>query len=180
MKRLPFLLTFPRSGSHYFEEIIYKEAKINIEKSHSVTKLLDNNGNKQKTLITIIRDPVDSMSSYLSLEESKFGLSGLTRIDQMLTEYILMHKFLYDYADYVIDFNDLVKYPDALTKRILNLLEIKEEDYHLFNRELNVKHSDYVESSKTLKSYRKNAFDELNINLCYFYYHKLLQKKIEI
>jgi hypothetical protein len=180
MKHLPHLVTFPRSGSHYFQDIIYKDTKINIEMSHSVTSIFDKDNNKQKTLITIVRDPVDSISSYLALQEVKYGPTNLPRLEQTLTEYVLMYSFLYDHADYVIDFKDLVESPDHVAKTVLKLLNINKKDYHLFTRSYNIRHSDYVESSKTLAGYKKLMLEEFNIELCYFYYNRLLSKKIVI
>jgi hypothetical protein len=181
-KHIPYLVTFPRSGSHYFDELIYKEAGIHIEKSHTLNLLFDKNNNKQRKLITIVRDPVDSITSYSAYEQSNAGPRPLfaieTRVNQLLTEYILVHNFLYDYADYVIDFNDLVSYPDAVTKKILSLLEIDSGDYVFFDTYSREYSEDYLESSKTLPNYDKNLLDKFNFDSCYFYYNKILEKKI--
>ena len=183
-KHIPYLVTFPRSGSHYFDELIYKEAGIHIEKSHTLNLLFDKNNNKQRRLITIVRDPVESITSYSAYEQSHSGPRPLfaieTRVNQLLTEYILMHNFLYDYADYVIDFNDLVSYPDTVTKKIISLLEIGSEDYAFFATYPMEYSEDYLASSKVLSSYDKNLLDKFNFDSCYFYYNRILEKKIII
>jgi hypothetical protein len=183
-EHLPYLVTFPRSGSHYFDELIYKEAGIHIEKSHTLNLLFDKNNNKQRKLITIVRDPVDSITSYSAYEQSNAGPRPLfaieTRVNQLLTEYMLMHNFLYDHADYVIDFNDLVSNPDAVTKKILSLLEIGPEDYIFFATSPIEYSENYLASSKILSSYDKNLLDKFNFDSCYFYYNKILGKKIII
>ena len=181
---LPYLVTFPRSGSHYFDELIYKEAGIHIEKSHTINLLFDKNNNKQRKLITIVRDPVDSITSYSAYEQSNAGPRPLfateTRVNQLLTEYILMHNFLYDYADYVIDFNDLVSNPDDVTIKILSLLEIDAEDYIFFATSPIEYSENYLASSKILSSYDKNLLNKFNFDSCYFYYNRILEKKIII
>ncbi len=181
---IPYLVTFPRSGSHYFDELIYKEAGIHIEKSHTLNLLFDKNNNKQRKLITIVRDPVKSITSYSAYEQSNAGPKPLfateTRVNQLLTEYILMHNFLYDYADYVIDFNDLVSNPEAVTKKILSLLAISSEDYDFFATSPMEYSKDYLASSKTLSNYDKNLLDKFNFDSCYFYYNRILEKKIII
>jgi hypothetical protein len=183
-EHLPYLVTFPRSGSHYFDELIYKEAGIHIEKSHTLNLLFDKNNNKQRKLITIVRDPVDSITSYSAYEQSNAGPRPLfaieTRVNQLLTEYMLMHNFLYDHADYVIDFNDLVSNPDAVTKKILSLLEIGPEDYIFFATSPIEYSENYLASSKILSSYDKNLLNKFNFDSCYFYYNKILEKKITI
>ena len=45
-KNIPHLLTYPRSGSHYFEDMLYEQEKINFTKSHFLTGLFDQNNNK--------------------------------------------------------------------------------------------------------------------------------------
>jgi len=183
-KNIPYLITYPRSGSHYFDELIYKKAGIHIEKSHTLNLLFDKNNNKQRRLITIVRDPVDSITSYSAYEQKDAGPRPLfareIRVNQLLTEYILMHNFLHDHADYVIDFNDLVTYPDAVTKKILSLLEIDPEDYIFFDKGEMEYSENYLASSKTLSSYDKNLLDNFNFDSCYFYYNKILEKKIII
>jgi len=178
---IPYLVTFPRSGSHYFDELIYKEAGIHIEKSHTINLLFDKNNNKQRKLITIVRDPVDSITSYSAYEQSNAGPRPLfaieTRVNQLLTEYILMHNFLYDHADYVIDFNDLVCHPNDVTKKILSLLNIRPEDRVFFTTSPTEYSEDYLASSKILPSYDKNLLDKFNFDSCYFYYNRILEKK---
>ena len=183
-EHIPYLVTFPRSGSHYFDELIYKESGIHIEKSHTVNLLFDKNNNKKRKLITIVRDPVESITSYSAYEQSNAGprplLAMETRVNQLLTEYILIHNFLYDHADYVIDFNDLVSFPDAVTKKILSLLAISSEDYDFFATSPIEYSKDYLASSKILSNYDKTLLDKFNFDLCYFYYKKILEKKIII
>lgn len=189
MKRhLPYLVTFPRSGSHYFDELIYKEAGIRIEKSHSIDELFDENNQKKKIIITIVRDPKDSIISYRANEqranEQKYSKDEQTRQNirthQVVSEYILLHNFLYEHADYIIDFNDLVKYPEPVTKKILNLLEINAEDYVFFDTYPIEYSEDYLASSKNLPSYDKNLLSMFDFDSCYFYYNRILEKKIII
>jgi hypothetical protein len=180
VKNLPHLLTFPRTGSHYLDKLIHDEMHISIEKSHSVTYIFDKEVNKNRTVITIARDPMDSLFSYIALSENNFGPADPTRIEQIVTEYVLMHNFLYEHADIVIDFKDLVERPEATLKKVLELIDIKEKDYHLFDTEYNTKHPEYVESSKILRGYKKHKLDDFNMELCYFHYNRLLEKKIII
>lgn len=182
MKYKPHLLTCPRSGSHHFTDLFYKKTGLNIEKSHAVNWMLDENNAKQRTIITIVRDPRETILSYIALDRMSYvsTINEVQRAHHIATEYILMYNFLYEYADYVIDFKDLVENPDAVTEKIFNLLEIKEEDHHFFSKEPDVKSKDYIPSSKILREYKEESINDLNIELCYFYYRRLLEKKIVI
>jgi len=184
---IPYLLTHPRSGSHYFDDLVYKEAKIHIEKSHFVNLLFDKNNNKKRTILTIARDPRDSLNSLVAAETQGAYIKVnpnfvRAKVNQCITFYILLYSFLCDHADYVIDFNDLVECPDAVIKKTLNLLEINEENYNLFYRGEQPYAKEYIPSSKELPNYDKDILNKykFNIDLCYFYYYKLLEKKIII
>ena len=181
MKKLPYLVTFPRSGSHYFDEIIYKEIGIHIEKSHSIVELFDKNNQKKRKIITIVRNPIDTIVSYRASQIRDFDSKSSDHkgtINAVMSEYILLNNFLYEYADYVIDFNDLVTYPDSVAKRIISLLEINEKDYNLFDRGKYEYSKEYLPTSKVLPSYNENLLDNFDIGLCNFYYNKILEKKI--
>jgi len=180
---MPYLVTFPRSGSHYFDELLYKKEGIHFDKSHSVDLLFDKNNNKTRKIITIVRDPKNSIISYRAIEEinnsSRVSWQNI-RLHQIMSEYITLNNFLYEHADYVIDFNDLILHPDDVIKKIIELLEIKKEDYKNFNKMPHIYEKTYLPSSKKILSYNKNILDDINMGLCYFYYNKMLERKIII
>lgn len=176
---IPHLFTYPRSGSHYFADLLYKEAQINFIKSHYTGDTFDKNNEKRRTIITIARDPKDSILSYLALMDLESRCHE-SIVYEKITEYILMYDFLFKHADYVIDFNDMINYPESVIKKILSLLKIDENNYHLFDRNFVPKYKNFIPSSKTLPNYKDNMLNGYNIDLCYFYYHKLLEKKIII
>lgn len=177
---IPHLLTYPRSGSHYFEDILYKEAQITFTKSHYIVNVFDGNNKKQRPIITIARDPNDSIISYLALASLQYTTHDAV-IYEKITEYILMYAFLSEHADYVIDFNDMINYPELVIKKILTSLKINQDNYFLFSRNIpKDKHPNFIPSSKSLSNYKKNILDGFNTDLCYFYYNKLLEKKIMV
>jgi hypothetical protein len=180
---MPYLVTFPRSGSHYFDELLYKKEGIHFDKSHSIDLLFDKNNNKTRKIITIVRDPKDSIISYRAIEEinnsSRVSWQNI-RLHQIMSEYITLNNFLYEHADYVIDFNDLILHPDDVIKKIIELLEIKKEDYENFNKMPHIYEKTYLPSSKKILSYNKNILDDIDMGLCYFYYNKMLERKIII
>lgn len=173
----PHLLTYPRSGSHYLDRLIYKNAKFHIQRSHTVNWLFDKNNKKAKTIVTIARDPKESIISYIALEKHVSPLSP-PRINEMITEYILLYNFLCEHADYVIDYEDLIKHPDSITKKLLEILKISEKDADRFATNIDYDSKNYVQSSKDLPGYESINLDEFSLELCYFYYNKLLEKKI--
>jgi hypothetical protein len=173
----PHLLTYPRSGSHYLDKLIYKKTKFHIERSHIVNPIFGADNKKTKRIVTIARDPKESILSYAALEKH-ISPSTPTRMNEIITEYILLYSFLCEHVDYVIDYQDLVNSPDQVTKRLLEVLEIDEENSYRFFTKINYDSKNYVQSSKDLIGYKRINLDNTNLNLCYFYYNKLLEKKI--
>jgi hypothetical protein len=180
LKHRPHLSTYPRSGSHYFDRIFQKESGFRIEKTHTVNWFFDKDCVKYRTVITIARDPRESIASYIAAEHRDVYPVTTNRINQVVSEYILLYSFLYEHADYVIDFKDLVKNPDATVKKLISLLDIKEDEHYLFDGDYGKEDPFFLESSKDLPDYNKYLLDDFNIDLCYFYYNRLLEKKIII
>jgi hypothetical protein len=181
-KVVPHLLTYPRSGSHYFDDMLYEKEKIHFTNSHYIEKIFDKNNNKIRKVVTISRDPIDSISSYLALYNG-YGLHPDGHdfvVEEKITEYILMYSFLCEHADYIVDFNDLITYPKPVIEKILNLLNIDKNKYGAFNTDIIPKHEAFVPSSKSLPKYNKYILDNFDFELCYYYYYKLLEKKIII
>ena len=174
-KIVPHVLTYPRSGMHFFDDTLYKMKKIHFSRSHFLDELFDKNNNKQRVILTIARDPIDSISSYLAIHN---GIPDKFLITQRITDYVLMYAFLCENADYVIDFNDLITYPEPVIEKTLSLLNIDKDKYSLFNRGHIPKFENYISSSKSLEYYDNSLLNSFDTDLCYFYYNKLLEKKI--
>lgn len=179
-KNLPHLVTFPRSGSHFFAKLIYKKTKFNLQRSHTVNIAFGYDNSKIKKIVTIIRDPKDTITSLIALENGLGYYIKNDRINEIITEYILFYNFLLQEADYVIDFKDLITYPDIVVDKMLELLEIDEKTYLKYPDDT---YYDAVglakESSKSIPGYEDVDLDSFNLNLCYLYYEKLLSKAIK-
>lgn len=177
---LPHLLTYPRSGSHFFEEAFYKKTGERVSRSHTIVQAFDENKNKIKKIVTIIRDPKDTIVSWLTLQKKYGNEANKQSINQALSDYALLYQFFLDNADYIIDFNDLVEYPDLVIKKIMELLGIKQESQSDFYVDENFNKNQYLKSSKILPYYNEINLDGYNIGLCYYEYNRLLAKKITI
>jgi hypothetical protein len=173
----PHLLTYPRSGSHYLDRLIYKKAKFHIERSHAVNHSFDKDNKKIKRILTIARDPKESIISYIALEKH-ISPSSPPRTNEMITEYILLYNFLCEHADYVIDYQDLIDQPEAISEKLLETLGINEENSYRFFTNIDYDSKNYVQSSKDLSFYKSINLDNINLNLCYHYYNKLLEKRL--
>jgi len=178
---LPHLITFPRSGSHYFAKLVKEKTMFNIQRSHSVNTSFDNNNKKTKNIITIARDPKDSITSLIALGVAQGFSMTDSKIDEIITQYILLYNFLIQEADYVIDFNDLVLYPDTVIEKILDLIQIDTKSYLKFPdlTDYDTKGLARV-SSKSIPFYNDITINSFDMGPCYFYYNKLLSRAIDL
>ncbi len=141
-------------------------------------QLFGKNNEKNRTIITIARDPKESIASWIAL--NKFLGSTYRGVREMMGDYVLLYSFLYENADYVIDYEDLVESPDAVTKKILELLEIDDTNASQFVTDIDYDSKTYIQSSKSVPGYEEIDLDELDFDSCYFYYHKILERKVII
>jgi hypothetical protein len=175
----PILITYPRSASHYFDKLFYAKTNFYIERCHTVDGIFNKENDKLRKVITIVRDPRDSINSYISLK-AHFKTDP-ENVREMVSEYILLYSFLNDHADYVIDYKDLVEQPEVVIDKLVNLMGITKENYVSFaNNLISYDSKNFISSSKDVPGYGKVNLDYYNVNSCYFYYNRLLSKKITI
>lgn len=177
---LPHLITYPRSGSHYFAKLVFEKTMFNIQRSHTVNISFDGNNNKRKTIITIARDPKDSITSLIALEMGQGFKMTDSRINEIITNYILLYSFLFLEADHIIDFQDLTSYPDIVIDKTLSLIGIDETSHIKFPDNTNYDADELAKkSSKSLSVYKDINLNNFSMDLCYFYYNKLLSRAIK-
>jgi hypothetical protein len=174
---LPHLVTFPRSGSHYFAKLVYEKTMFNIQRSHSINISFDKNNKKTKKIITIARDPKDSITSLIALERSSGVHIPDSKINEMITNYIMFYSFLLQEADYVVDFKELIYSPDSVIDKALGFLQIDNSSYINFPDTTDYDAKGLArESSKSLLAYDNINLNNFNMDLSYFYYEKILSK----
>lgn len=152
----------------------------NIQRSHSLNISFDKDNKKIKKILTIARDPKETITSLVALQRAEGLDTPNSKINEIVTQYIMFYNFLFQEADYVIDFKDLTLVPDLVMKKILPLLQIDSESYKKFPD-----YTDYdaqglaKKSSKILRGYKDINLNNFNMDLAYLYYNKLLSKTIK-
>lgn len=177
---LPHLVTFPRSGSHYLAKLIHEKTMFNIQRSHSINISFDKNNEKIKTIVTIARDPKDTIISLVALQRALGVDTPDSKINEIITQYIMFYNFLFQEADHVIDFKDLISIPDRVLEKTLELLQINQTSYIEFPDETNYNAKGLAKgSSKIIEEYKDISLDNFNMDLAYLYYNQLLSKAIK-
>jgi hypothetical protein len=162
----PKIISYPRSGTHYLQNLILAYSSKKITFSHyPVTK--------NSFVITIARDPFDSIQSFVAMKKY-YNPETYTETDY-LDYYVELYKYLDSNAGIVIDYNDLISSPEKITKIICDLLGFEKNPSN-YNMHGDRKEIEYLVSSKTVKEYDEEYFKIEDMDNCYYEYHKLLSK----
>jgi hypothetical protein len=162
----PKIITYPRSGKHYLEGLILKYSSREIESTHKAS-------NNDGFIITIARDPFESIQSNIAMKKH-YNPETYSEHDY-IDYYIELYKFLNNNASLVIDYKDLINFPEEITRMICDLLgfEKKISNYEMYGDN---KDYEYLVSSKTVKEYDEEYFKVEDIENCYTQYYNLLSK----
>jgi Txe/YoeB family toxin of Txe-Axe toxin-antitoxin module len=164
------IITYPRSGAHYLQNLILNRSSQHIGFSHKTDKPDD-------LIITIARDPFESIHSYVTMQKHYHANEYYEK--RYNNDYINMYEFLNKNADIVIDYKDLINSPRILVGRVCDMLKYKK----VLNNEPMVpdnKDLSYLVSSKTSFEYNNKHFDIKDIEDCYEPYNRLLLKAIDL
>lgn len=164
------LQTFPRSGSHYLVDTLLEYTGLRLKKTHTRSKL------PGESIISIIRDPFDSIHSIMKQTQDK-GKPEQS-IEQLQNQYIFFYHWMCQKSDYIIDFNDLVNQPDAVVRKLCNDFDIICYGPKFYTGP-NERNEDYSESSKTLDNYYDFDFTKEQISKAYSVFNKALLQKVQ-
>jgi hypothetical protein len=164
------IITYPRSGTHYLQNLILTYSSQKIDCSHYA--VFDNS-----FIITVARDPFDSIQSTVAMKKHYFPDTYLDT--DYINYYIDIYDFLNKHASIVIDYNDLISFPEEITKNLCDLLGFKKMpmEHEMMQ---DSKEYEYLVSSKTVKEYNQEYFDNKQIQECYPHYLDLLSKSIKL
>lgn len=108
------VVTYPRSGLNLLR-ILLGQQGYNISSSHTFEGI-----NKDTGILTIARNPLDTVSSYFCMVKAHMHSLDYPGIDKMLQTYIETYTWLLDNYDYILDYNDLVDSPNITIEKLLS------------------------------------------------------------
>jgi hypothetical protein len=138
------ILTFPRSGSNYLQQLIKQKLRdpndihthIEIPKTHLISEA------EGKKIITIIRDPHETMKSYTTLAVSfpeKYPVEDGGSWKFPAQEYIDFYSYILKSQALIIDYRDLVSRPNDVLESLAKEMSlcVNKEEYinYLFDSE---------------------------------------------
>lgn len=194
-------ITFPRSGVNFITTAIkhqtgvtinYKHDFYNESENEKLTTLIDES---EDYIINIVRDPIESMASWISMQynfdDHPLIVNGYVKVTraQHIPKYINLYKKLLSYNNVIfINYKDLKEHTQLVLNNLYKVLDIS-----IINNELdlddikqyienNMKSEPYLYSSKNNDQYLeiKNTLNNMDLSECYAIYHQALDKCIKI
>lgn len=170
------LVTVPRTGSHYLQDRIEQHTGVYVKKYHH---LQDNK------MITIVRDPVDFISSYVAMDALYYEGS----FERFLAEpekYCFGDWFgnndidLVDSFDIIIKYESLTESPFETVTKIAEKMSIDIIETRYKSNVTDMPHRNYLASSKNFKEYDRirKIVEQQDLTRTYEIYNKFLTKAI--
>lgn len=176
------IVTFPRVGSYYLQDRILQHTGVYVKKYHNI---------KNNKMITIARDPADSLTSKLAMsvfyDKSDEIIQDIrnNKITKDVEEYFDGAKNVYPSKDFyaIIDYRDLMEHPLETTMALADImnLTITTKDY----KENSIKEKpeiSHLVSSKKVDEYKeiKDYVEKLDLSLLYNFYNRAISHSMKI
>lgn len=169
------MITYPRSGANYLQNLLFNKTGKHIPYSHTIDYINEDNS----IIIAIARDPFDSIHSHVTMKKHYYPEQSFNH--SYVAHYNDIYTFSYHNADIVIDYRELIKNPDKVLLSVCSVLGFEENSgSHALEILSDKKEIDYLVSSKTSKEYKNKHFTIEEISDCYEPYHKLLSRAIDL
>ena len=166
------IVTIPRTGSHYLQERLLQHTGVLIHKYHDP---------QPTKIITIARDPKDTLASDLAMSSFFNGTYNDMIIHETIRSSLKLYKYI-SQAEIIIDYDDLINFPYETTKALANAIGAKMEVHTYKTKILDDPKNGHVISSKNLEEYQKirTRLDSYEIPAIYDIYNKMLAKAIPV
>lgn len=174
----PILVTYPRSGQHYLVDLFKQQLGHDLEYTHDlVIRGYDK-------YITIVRDPLECMASWVAMEVHCGPLEGTKEypieiyINQAIKEYILFYTYALKNVNIFIKYEDLIEFPES----VINLLS-KELNLSVITNSYTSTIHDYVQGRFLKTSTTSHIYPEAltliskkDLSKCYELYNQAIIK----
>ncbi len=180
------LITYPRTGSHFLHFYLKQLTGFSLKKTHFPR------WNKDKKVITIIRDPQETLKSGFAMYQHAASMSGKTQTlkesKSALTDvsgYIDFFEYMIKNSDVIIDYNTLINSPYSVCKFLAEYIgiEIKQEEEYIqvvkdISPETDPNQNEYyLVSSKTSPQYNNTDISWIDFSEHYKTYYEALARK---
>jgi len=160
------LVTYPRTGSHYLRELLLQSTGKLIYKTHDPLDF------PELKTITILREPLGTLKSELAMS-LRYGITNTPAVSQ----YIKFFNYMNDNASIVIDYEDLIKYPEKVCKSLSNKLGVKYLRSEYVDTLKDNPDNTYIVTSRNTKEYDSIDMSKYYLGNCYMIYNTVKTNK---
>lgn len=173
------IVTFPRCGSHYLQDIFHQKTGFEMSRDHKSFgeeyKAFDGSNH---FIISIIRDPIETFKSVYAMDNHYSTETDM--LHALPEDYCKFYAWLSKRADILISYKDLVDTPEKVVRALANQLNLEVNDIKYVSRIKNQPKKKHLISSKTSQEYDKVDLSSLDFQDSYKIYNSLLSQCIEI
>lgn len=177
------IISYPRSGKSYLQMILILAFGKQFDFSHLNKTGQINELDNYDHLISLVRNPIDSISSIVAMElEFNKNLEIDYLINNRIKEYVNIYSFSLKNANTFIDFKDIVNSPIKVIKHISAVT-----NYPILNNDpkdfiVDRPNEKFLKSSRKTKKYKEIVLAVSNKNLdeCINLYQKALERCVKI
>ena len=183
MSKNYFILTFPRSGSHFLREYMIQATGKFLLSSHEYEDYLKIQDIVKDNTITILRNPTDTITSLsVIIKHSKKNtdqesLSDQSFVDDAKTMYLGFYRDIVTKINYVIDYEKLIDNPKDVMKSLSEKLRLELLTTEYKNRLVDSPESNYLVTSTKDKDYYlfKELVDNEDLTECWELYNNSMK-----
>jgi hypothetical protein len=181
IKTKHILVSYPRSGSNYFQLAWKEKNKQHIECLRSSRLIYKIEKDEKVKIIGLIRNPLEAISSRILMDKTyKNGLNVEDSvIDFSVEEYIKIYKFIINNADFIVDTSEL-KNVDKLIEFISGISSVQISNDEIKNRLINIPYYSYSFVGHEDYETTVNSLKNVDIELCQVLYHEAYAKRLVV
>ena len=171
------IVTIPRSGSHYLQDRIEQHTGVYVKRSHEL---------QSNKMITIIRDPIDFLSSYVAMDALYYKGGSLDSFLSSPKSFCFSDWFsdndmeIVDNFDIIVKYESLINSPLETVKKIADKMSIEVIEDRYKNNVVDQPYRNHLVSSKNVSGYDtiRQIIEEQDLTRTYEIYNKFLSKAI--
>lgn len=195
MNKNIYLVTYPRCGSSYlfwlFASAFDKETandKAEIFKSHTINDAKINYLKENNYIISVLRDPIESISSIVAMEYFYFNNNNIldktinSIVKNKITSYEYFFNNIINFSNILLNYEDINIYRDRIIEYISNETGNKIIKKEYIDKIRDIPEYAFLKSSKTYEKYNyiKNIVLNNNLEGCYKIYNKLYNSCLDL
>ena len=179
MSKNYFILTFPRSGSHFLREYMIQATGKFLLSSHEYEDYLKIQDVVKDNTITILRNPTDTITSLSVIikhsrkNDNQENILDQSFVDDAKAMYLGFYKDIVPKITHIIDYEKLIANPKDVIKSISKKLRLELITTEYKNRLVDSPESDYLVTSTTSQDYHifKELVDNEDLTECWEIYN---------